>query len=110
MAFFAGWDMNSLISLKANAERLDVVLPLWFHLGDARGNVTHDDQAAEQRVLQWILGKAPHLRVLPVVDNYSVVQHGWNADAAERLLSSAEAQIASSISCWKQPRILTSTG
>ncbi|HET9607586.1 MAG TPA: polysaccharide deacetylase family protein [Nitrospira sp.] len=92
MAFFAGWDMNSLISLKANAERLDVVLPLWFHLGDARGNVTHDDQAAEQRVLQWILGKAPHLRVLPVVDNYSVVQHGWNADAAERLLSSAEAQ------------------
>lgn len=91
-AFYVNWDKNSFLSLRASAKHLDGLMPEWLHLSNDAGEVDLDDARDQQNVNAWISVNAPHLQVLPVVNNYDPQRDVWDGKAAGRLLQSKEAR------------------
>jgi len=93
MAFLSDWDVNSFISLKENAAHLDVLLPFWLHLESNDGTITQNNVALERKIREWLFENAPHLRIMPVLDNYEPSSQEWDADIISSILFSVEAQL-----------------
>lgn len=88
-AFYVNWDKNSFLSLRASAKHLDGLMPEWLHLSGDAGEVELDDEREQQNVDAWISINAPHLQVLPVVNNFDPQTNTWQGEAAGRLLRSS---------------------
>ena len=91
-AFYVNWDKNSFLSLRASAKHLDGLMPEWLHLSGDAGEVDLDDERDQQNVNAWISINAPHLRVMPVVNNFNPQTNTWKGEAAGRLLQSPTAR------------------
>jgi cellulose synthase/poly-beta-1,6-N-acetylglucosamine synthase-like glycosyltransferase/peptidoglycan/xylan/chitin deacetylase (PgdA/CDA1 family) len=91
-AFYVNWDKNSFLSLRASAKHLDGLMPEWLHLSGEAGEVDLDDERDQQTVNAWISINAPHLQVLPVLNNFDPQSDTWKGGAAGRLLRSQPAR------------------
>jgi spore germination protein YaaH/peptidoglycan/xylan/chitin deacetylase (PgdA/CDA1 family)/GT2 family glycosyltransferase len=87
IAFFVNWDDNSLVSLKANAGRIDALVPEWLHL-TAEGRVQRDDPVREQQVTGWLREHAPGVRIVPLVNNFD--DGKWRRDWLAKVLATPE--------------------
>lgn len=94
-AFYVNWDRNSFLSLRASAKHLDGLMPEWLHLYDDAGEVELDNEREQQTISAWISINAPHLQVMPVINNFDPQTNTWQGDVAGRLLKSdvARAQL-----------------
>ncbi len=91
-AFYTNWDRNSFLSLRSHADKLDVLLPEWLHLADDSGGIVADDAREQKVVGVWLAANAPHLQIIPVINNFSPNTNQWLGQAAGRLLRSKEAR------------------
>ncbi len=92
LGFYVNWDKNSFLSLRTSAHQLDGLLPEWLHLSGADGEVELDDERDQQNVNAWISINAPHLQIMPVVNNFDPRTGAWHGEAAGRLLQSPTAR------------------
>ncbi|MHB9002659.1 MAG: glycosyl hydrolase family 18 protein [Coriobacteriia bacterium] len=86
IAFYANFDEEGYQSLQNNAAHIDVLMPMWYHLG-SNGYLTFDDRQAV-RVNQIIKAKNPGMKVMPIVNNYDKATEKWNAPAISKLIAS----------------------
>jgi cellulose synthase/poly-beta-1,6-N-acetylglucosamine synthase-like glycosyltransferase/peptidoglycan/xylan/chitin deacetylase (PgdA/CDA1 family)/spore germination protein YaaH len=86
--FFVDWDENSLSSLKRNAQSLDALIVEWLHLGSAAGDLTHSDPGKETLVRSWVKAHAPHLKLLPLLNNYNEPEKRWDSANTASMLAS----------------------
>lgn len=77
VAFYANFDEAGLASLQRNAANIDVLMPMWFHLG-SDGQLTFD-AAHAARVNEIIAAQNPDMKVMPIVNNYDKASEAWNA-------------------------------
>ena len=91
-AFYVNWDKNSFLSLRTSAKHLDGLMPEWLHLASDTGEIELDDEREQENVNAWISINAPHLQMLPVVNNYDPQTNTWQGEAAGRLLRSTAAR------------------
>ncbi|WP_181833061.1 glycosyltransferase [Bacillus taeanensis] len=83
-AFHVNWDKNSERSLRRNIDKIDVLIPGWFHL---------DSNLELKSEIQKDIGnlaKKHDTKVLPLINN--VVNGEWNQEVIHNLLHSPEAQ------------------
>lgn len=86
IAFYANFDEEGYNSLENNAANIDVLMPMWYHLG-SNGYLTFDDRQAA-RVADIIKAKNPDMKVMPIVNNYDKAAGAWNAPAISKLIES----------------------
>ena len=84
-AFYVNWDDEPYESLGANADKIDVLVPMWYHV-DSNGRLTVDDPAEQEQVLALIKSKNPDMKVMPLVNNYDKSKEAWNAPQVAKLL------------------------
>jgi spore germination protein YaaH len=84
-AFYVNWDDEPYESLAAHADKIDVLVPMWYHL-DSNGRLTVDDPVEQAQVLALIESKNPDMKVMPLVNNYDKSRESWNAPAVSKLL------------------------
>ena len=77
IAFYANWGDEGLQSLEDNAEDIDILMPMWYHLGDDL-KLTFDDRHAKQ-VADIIKKNNPDMKIMPIVNNYNKATESWNA-------------------------------
>ncbi|MBS4192603.1 glycosyltransferase [Bacillus sp. FJAT-49705] len=83
-AFYVNWDPNSEQSLRQNIDKIDVLVPQWFHL-NANLELESDIQTEIGD-----LAKKNGVKVVPLINN---AKNGeWNQDTIHKLLTSPEAQ------------------
>ncbi|MHB8761968.1 MAG: glycosyl hydrolase family 18 protein [Coriobacteriia bacterium] len=85
VAFYANFDQEGFASLERNAEHIDVLMPMWFHLG-SDGQLTFDSSQAA-RVGEIIAAKNPDMKVMPIVNNYDKAAEQWNAPAVSAMIA-----------------------
>lgn len=84
IAFYANFDEEGYNSLENNAANIDVLMPMWYHLG-SNGYLTFDDRQAA-RVAEIIKARNPDMKVMPIVNNYDKATEAWNAPAISKLI------------------------
>ncbi len=91
IGFYVNWDDNSFTSLKENIDKLDVLTPEWLHLGNA-GAINLDDPVKQARVLDFIAQTKPHLKIVPLINNYDAKTQAWNGPGLAQVLSNQRAR------------------
>ena len=89
--FFVDWDDNSFVSLKRNANKLDVLAAEWLQLANDKGAILQNNAPREKHDRQWLKANAPHLRVTPLISNFNSTAQNWNSQATLTLLRSQQA-------------------
>ena len=92
LGFYVNWDENSFVSLRNNASKLDVLVPEWFHLLSARGDVGLDDPAKQKNTQLWLSVNAPTLKVFPLINNYDPKSRRWLGHETGQMLASRRAR------------------
>ena len=82
--FYVNWDPASMISLRANLNRLTHLVPEWLTLKNGAGDV--DDNSDEQ-IIQ--IARDANLPILAEINNF---RDGWQVGDLHRVLSSREAR------------------
>lgn len=97
IAFYANFDEEGLKSLERNAKDIDVLVPMWYHLG-SNGRLTYDSAHAE-RVMRIIKAQNPDMKVMPIVNNYDKATESWNAPQVGQMISTpaGRTQVAQTI-------------
>lgn len=90
-AFYNNWDENAFLSLRANVDKLDGILPEWLHLDGHGGAIKFDDERKQSVTRLWIQKNTKGFEIIPVLNNYDVRTGTWNGDIVESLLASDEA-------------------
>lgn len=85
IAFYAGWDDAGYQSLKRNIDEIDVLMPMWYHLGND-GRVRSGNPKDEARVMRLIRKENPDIKVMPIVNNYDKRSESWNPEQIDRRL------------------------
>ena len=86
-AFYNTWDDNSFYSLRANAEKFEVLLPEWLHVTNPDAVLTGSEERKEAETRLWIQKNAAHLQIMPVVNNYNPKEGRWDGQIVEGILS-----------------------
>ncbi len=92
LGFYVNWDDNSLVSLKQNINSLDELVPEWLHLSDQSGAILIDDQAQQDKTLEFIKRTKADLRIVPLINNYSSSLQDWDAKSLVAMLSDSNAR------------------
>ena len=79
--FYVNWDRASIVSLRINLAHLTHVVPEWFILKDANGNI--DDQSDPDVIT---IAKQANLPVIAMLTNY---RDSWQDADVRRILNSA---------------------
>lgn len=81
--FFINWDPQSLYSLQNYIDKMNVVIPEWFHLDSSGALVTDIDTAA------FNLVKKHPVKVLPLINNidYSRADGTWDPERLDKMLN-----------------------
>jgi len=87
VGFYVNWDDNSLVSLKANINHLDVLIPEWLHVRDEKGGLLFDDQKREKETLTFIQNTRPDLPIYPLINNYDPRTQKWEGAKLAKLLA-----------------------
>ena len=82
--FYVNWDPASKTSLRANLQHLTHLVPEWFTLADANGNITDE---SDPEVIQ--ICNDAHLPILGMVTNFRT---GWQGGDLHRAITSAKAR------------------
>jgi spore germination protein YaaH len=85
IAFWGNFDELGFASLDRNAQHIDVLMPMWYHLG-SDGVLTFDASQAA-RVRKIIEAKNPGMRVMPIVNNYDKASEAWNAPQVAAMIA-----------------------
>lgn len=81
-AFYVSWDENSKISLKKNINKIDVVIPEWFHLN---GDMTISSN--KQIEIDTFIQKSG-VKEMPLINNY--INSDWDGKVVHNMISSKE--------------------
>jgi cellulose synthase/poly-beta-1,6-N-acetylglucosamine synthase-like glycosyltransferase/peptidoglycan/xylan/chitin deacetylase (PgdA/CDA1 family)/spore germination protein YaaH len=90
IGFFVNWDDASLSSLKKNIGNLDMLVPEWLHLVDAKGALREDSPDKTKQALAFIRETKPSLPIMPLVNNF--IDMTWRGDLVAAMLASGEAR------------------
>ncbi len=82
--YYVNWDASSIVSLRLNLHSLTHLVPQWFTLWDAGGDL---EDTADPAVIQ--MAAAARLPILAMVTNF---RDGWRADELHQLLGDAHAR------------------
>lgn len=85
VAFYGNFDETGLGSLERNAKDIDVLMPMWYHLG-SDGQITFDSSHAA-RVNEIIARQNPDMKVMPILNNYDKPTEQWNAPAVSAMIA-----------------------
>ncbi len=80
--FYVNWDSASRVSLRINLAHLTHLLPEWFVIQNAKGDI--DDQSDETTVA---IARQGNLPIIAMLTNY---RDGWQSEDVRRILGSAE--------------------
>lgn len=90
IAFYADWGDEGYRSLARNIDQIDVLIPMWYHLGND-GRVRSGNPKAEARVMRLIRDRNPDMKVMPIVNNYDKRTESWNPEQIDaRMKNPAE--------------------
>ena len=77
VAFFNGANEDAYVSLERNIDEIDVLMPLWYHIG-SDGLITLGAPEGKERVMNIVRARKPGLRIMPIVNNYDKAKEAWN--------------------------------
>lgn len=80
--FYVNWDRASIVSLRLNLNHLTHLIPEWFVLQNAKGDI--DDQSDPTVIA---IARQANLSVLAMLTNY---RDGWQPEDVRRILASAD--------------------
>ena len=83
--FFVNWDPQSYYTLKAQIDKINMVLPEWFVVSDADTVVFKPDERAFQ-----LLREHPFVAVVPLLSNFW--QDEWHGENVQRILDDPHRQ------------------
>lgn len=97
IAFYGNFDETGYGSLERNAKEIDVLMPMWYHLGND-GTITFDSSHAA-RVREIIKAQNPGMKVMPILNNYDKATELWNAPQVAAMIANPDqrASIAQNI-------------
>ena len=81
-AFYVNWDIQSLLSLKKNISKLNMVLPELFFIQDSSDEVFVDINETSIKALNVM--KAGHVTILAMVSNF--FNKKWNGNNVRRII------------------------
>ena len=85
VAFYADWGDEGYKSLERNIDKIDVLMPMWYHIGND-GKLTLGSPAGKARVMRLIRAKNPDMKVMPIVNNYDKRTETWNPKQVAKLM------------------------
>lgn len=88
IAFYAPWGDEGYRSLERNIDKIDVLMPMWYHLGND-GKVRSGNPKDEARVRRLIARENPDIKIMPIVNNYDKRTETWNPEQIDRRLRNA---------------------
>jgi cellulose synthase/poly-beta-1,6-N-acetylglucosamine synthase-like glycosyltransferase/spore germination protein YaaH/peptidoglycan/xylan/chitin deacetylase (PgdA/CDA1 family) len=80
--FYVNWDPSSIVSLRANLSHLTHLMPEWFVLQNAAGDI--DDQSDNTVIA---IARQANLPIIPMLTNY---RDGWQDADVRRILADPE--------------------
>jgi cellulose synthase/poly-beta-1,6-N-acetylglucosamine synthase-like glycosyltransferase/peptidoglycan/xylan/chitin deacetylase (PgdA/CDA1 family)/spore germination protein YaaH len=86
IGFFVDWEDTSFTSLKENIEKLDKLMPEWYHLTDGDGTFTQDNPARQELASAFIREHRPKLPVCPIVNNFNPKARHWEDQKLAQML------------------------
>lgn len=87
-AFYNNWDENAFLSLRANVDKLDGIMPEWLHLDGHEGNIGLDNERKQSVTRLWLQKHTKGFEIFPVLNNYDVRSGTWKGDLIAKLLAS----------------------
>jgi len=85
VAFYADWGDAGYRSLERNIDKIDVLMPMWYHIG-SDGKLTLGSPKGKERVMRLIREKNPDMKVMPIVNNYDKRAETWNPKQVAKLM------------------------
>lgn len=85
VAFYGGWGDEGFHSLERNIDKIDVLMPMWYHIGND-GRLTLSSVKDKRRVMRLVRRENPDLKVMPIVNNYDKRTGSWNPEQVARLM------------------------
>ncbi|WP_081338162.1 glycosyl hydrolase family 18 protein, partial [Bacillus mycoides] len=82
--FYVNWDENSTASLKENIDSLTTLVPEWYHL---KADLTVSSEIKPEIVK---LAKENHVKIMPLLTNYTEEASGPDSELIHKLLSSPD--------------------
>ncbi|UNP74626.1 glycosyltransferase [Bacillus nitratireducens] len=82
--FYVNWDENSTASLKENIDSLTTLVPEWYHL---KADLTVSSEIKPEIVK---LAKENHVKIMPLLTNYTEEATGPDSELIHKLLSSPD--------------------
>ncbi|PET04797.1 glycosyl transferase family 2 [Bacillus cereus] len=82
--FYVNWDENSTASLKENIDSLTTLVPEWYHL---KADLTVSSEIKPDIVK---LAKENHVKIMPLLTNYTEEASGPDSELIHKLLSSPD--------------------
>lgn len=81
-AFYVNWDENSKTSLEHHLNKIDTLIPEWFHLNSDLSLKNESDKSISA------IAKGGDVKITPLLNNY--VNNNWDEKVLHQLLSSPE--------------------
>ncbi|MED0993381.1 glycosyltransferase [Bacillus nitratireducens] len=82
--FYVNWDENSTASLKENIDSLTTLVPEWYHL---KADLTISSEIKPEIVK---LAKENHVKIMPLLTNYTEEASGPDSELIHKLLNSPD--------------------
>ncbi|PFH68069.1 glycosyl transferase family 2 [Bacillus cereus] len=82
--FYVNWDENSTASLKENIDSLTTLVPEWYHL---KADLTVSSEIKPEIMK---LAKENHVKIMPLLTNYTEEASGPDSELIHKLLSSPD--------------------
>lgn len=98
-AYFVNWDDNSLSSLRANVNAIDVLVPEWLHLTSPAGDIVVDNPRRQREAMAVVAGAAKPPKITPLVNN--VWGDRWQGEAAGAALADPQARTRMIETLWR---------
>lgn len=89
MAFFDNYSANSMVSLKNNADKLDILLPVWLNLELEQGDIKITDTPTRKDVVDYLFKKNLHPKIIPVANNLDA-NLSWNKTALQGMIQNSQ--------------------
>ena len=84
--FYVNWDKSSAVSLRKNADKLNMVIPEWLFVKNSRGDV---DVRVDKSIVSFL--KSSKTAIVPLISNN--YKDRWNGDSTFVLLKNRESRL-----------------
>jgi cellulose synthase/poly-beta-1,6-N-acetylglucosamine synthase-like glycosyltransferase/spore germination protein YaaH/peptidoglycan/xylan/chitin deacetylase (PgdA/CDA1 family) len=81
--FYVNWDPQSFYSLQNYIQKMNVILPEWFHLDPSADTLTPDVE-----MQAYSLMKKNNVKIIPIINNIDAAEKNgsWDGDMLDRIL------------------------